>query len=250
MDQRRYQREQKRKKMKKVLILKIILCAVLILITTMIFNQKNAMKKKPSTKELITVDVIDDNNSPSESNSTEGYSDWNLILVNKWNPLPNEYNVDLVEVPGGERVDKRIYEPLMEMLEDAKDVNWNQLPKIISGYRTEQKQQQLFDAKVNTFKEMGYSNAKAIEEAELWVAYPRYSEHGLGSAVDINGATYDLFFWLQENSYKYGFIFRYPGSKTDLTGFSEEVWHYRYVGVDAATEMFEKGLSLEEYLQR
>ena len=67
-------------------------------------------------------------------------------------------------------------------------------------------------------------------------------------AVDINGATYDLYFWLQENSYKYGFIFRYPGDKTDITGVAEEVWHYRYVGVEAATEMHEKGLCLEEYL--
>ena len=59
---------------------------------------------------------------------------------------------------------------------------------------------------------------------------------------------YDLYFWLQENSYKYGFIFRYPGDKTDITGVAEEVWHYRYVGVEAATEMHEKGLCLEEYL--
>ena len=66
--------------------------------------------------------------------------------------------------------------------------------------------------------------------------------------MDINGATYDLYFWLQENSYKYGFIFRYPGGKTDITGVAEEVWHYRYVGVEAATEMYEKGLCLEEYL--
>ena len=80
------------------------------------------------------------------------------------------------------------------------------------------------------------------------MAVPGYSEHQAGLAVDINGATYDLYFWLQENSYKYGFIFRYPGSKTEITGVAEEVWHYRYVGVEAATEMYEKGLCLEEYL--
>ena len=54
--------------------------------------------------------------------------------------------------------------------------------------------------------------------------------------------------WLQENSYKYGFIFRYPAGKSDITGVTEEVWHYRYVGVDAATEIYEQGLCLEEYL--
>jgi D-alanyl-D-alanine carboxypeptidase len=77
---------------------------------------------------------------------------------------------------------------------------------------------------------------------------PGHSEHQLGFAVDINGATYDVYLWLQENSYKYGFIFRYPGSKTDITGTAEEVWHYRYVGKEAAKEIYERGICLEEYL--
>lgn len=65
----------------------------------------------------------------------------------------------------------------------------------------------------------------------------------------INGETYDLYFWLQENSYKYGFIFRYPGNKTDITGISEEVWHYRYVGKEVTKEIYDKGICLEEYLE-
>ena len=69
-------------------------------------------------------------------------------------------------------------------------------------------------------------------------------------AVDINGATYDLYFWLQENSYKYGFIFRYPGSKTDITGTAEEVWHYRYVGKEAAAEIYEQQICLEDVYKR
>ena len=89
-----------------------------------------------------------------------------------------------------------------------------------------------------------------LEMAKEWVAAPGYSEHQLGFAVDINGATYDLYFWLQENSYKYGFIFRYPGSKTDITGTAEEVWHYRYVGKEAAAEIYEQQICLEEYLER
>ena len=84
--------------------------------------------------------------------------------------------------------------------------------------------------------------------ARQWLAQPGYSEHQLGLAVDINGAAYDVQLWLQENSYKYGFIFRYPGNKTDITKVAEEVWHYRYVGVNAAKEMYERGICLEEYL--
>lgn len=176
-------------------------------------------------------------------------ADWNLTLVNRWNPLPENYDIDLVEVPGGEKVDKRIYEPLMEMLEAAKEGNWNQLPVIVSGYRTQEKQQELYDEKIAEYRKQGYSKDEAVKQAEQWVAVPGCSEHQLGIAVDINGATYDLYFWLQENSYKYGFIFRYPGGRTNITGTAEEVWHYRYVGVEAATEIYKQGLCLEEYLE-
>ena len=51
------------------------------------------------------------------------------------------------------------------------------------------------------------------------------------------------------NSYKYGFIFRYPGSKAEITGVAEEVWHYRYVGTEAALEIYEQGVCLEEYTE-
>lgn len=136
----------------------------------------------------------------------------------------------------------------MEMLEAAKEGNWDQLPMVVSGYRTQKKQQQLYDDKVAGYRKEGNSQSEAEELAKQGVSVPGYSEHQIGLAVDINGATYDLYFWLQENSYKYGFIYRYPGDKTDITGVAEEVWHYRYVGVEAATEMYEKGLCLEEYL--
>lgn len=176
-------------------------------------------------------------------------ADWNLRLVNRWNPIPEGYNVNLKELPGGEKVDERIYDSLMEMFEAAKEGNWDELPRVISGYRTQEAQQELYDAEVNKYKSQGYSEEDAKTEAGKWVAVPGTSEHQLGLAVDVEGATYDVFLWLQENSYKYGFIFRYPDDKTDVTGTVEEVWHYRYVGVEAATEMYEQGLCLEEYLE-
>lgn len=175
-------------------------------------------------------------------------SGWNLVLVNSQNPFPRDREAELKELPGGEQVDARIHAPLMELLEAAKETNWDQLPEVVSGFRTREKQQLLYDQKVCKYRNQGYPDREARELAEQWVALPGQSEHHTGLAVDINGATYDLYFWLQENSYKYGFIFRYPGNKTEITGVSEEVWHYRYVGVEAATEMYEKGLCLEEYL--
>ena len=56
--------------------------------------------------------------------------------------------------------------------------------------------------------------------------------------------------WLMANCYKYGFILRYPADKSDITEISYEPWHYRYVGVEAATEMYQKHLCLEEYLEQ
>ena len=156
-----------------------------------------------------------------------------------------EHEIDLVNVPGGETVDARIYDPLMEMLDAAGELG----PIVVSGFRTADKQQSLYDDKINKYIKQGYSESEAIELAQQWVAEPGTSEHQLGLAVDINGATYDIYLWLQENSYKYGFIFRYPGNKTHITGVAEEVWHYRYVGKEAAAEIYERGICLEEYLE-
>lgn len=203
----------------------------------------------------VPVEIGESDNLPSSASdanlpSSVSDAEWNLTLVNKWNPLPENYEIDLVEVPGGEKVAESIYEPLMDMLEAAKEGNWDQLPEVVSGYRTQEKQQELLDEKIEEFKQQGYASDEAFVQANMWVSVPGYSEHQLGTAVDINGATYDLYFWLQENSYKYGFIFRYPAGKSEITGASEEVWHYRYVGVKAATEMYEQGLCLEEYLDK
>ena len=235
-----------------ILTFSIIMIVIAILGSLLLKGSEEHVILNPTdTQPGLTLDDISSGVGESDKpQSSTDDTEWNLVLVNKWNPIPQNYEINLVEVPGGEKVDERIYEPLMEMLEAAKEGNWDQLPMVVSGYRAQEKQQQLYDEKIAEYKQEGYSNEEAVEQAEQWVAVPGYSEHQLGIAVDINGATYDLYFWLQENSYKYGFIFRYPGAKTNITGTAEEVWHYRYVGVEAATEMYEQGLCLEEYLDR
>lgn len=204
--------------------------------------EKNVMEASYGGKQQ----EMKENCSSAQNAGTD--EPWNLLLVNRDNPIPDNYNVNLVEVEGGECVDQRIYEPLMEMLNAAREGNRGELPMVVSGYRTQEKQQSLYDEKIAKFKKEGYSDSEAVKLAEQWVAVPGYSEHQLGFAVDINGAVYDVYLWLQENSYKYGFIFRYPGSKMDITGTAEEVWHYRYVGKEAAKEIYERGICLEEYL--
>lgn len=251
----RYRRVRKRKTNRTIILIltfSIIMIAIAILGSLLLKGSEEHVILNPAdTQPGLTLDDdissgIEESGKPQSSTDD---TEWNLTLVNKWNPIPENYEINLVEVPGGEKVDERIYEPLMEMLEAAKEGNWDQLPMVVSGYRTQEKQQQLYDEKLLNISKRDIQ-MKKLKQAEQLVAVPGYSEHQLGIAVDINGATYDLYFWLQENSYKYGFIFRYPGAKTDITGTAEEVWHYRYVGVEAATEMYEQGLCLEEYLDR
>lgn len=71
-------------------------------------------------------------------------------------------------------------------------------------------------------------------------------------ALDINAdpsysSDYNVYNWLAENAYKYGFILRYPQGKEYITGIDYEPWHYRYVGKEAALEIFNKNITLEEY---
>jgi len=121
------------------------------------------------------------------------------------------------------------------------------------GYRTQEEQQQLLDEKIEAYENEGKSKSEAKKLAEQWVAIPGTSEHQLGIAVDINADTTksssdDVYSWLAENAHKYGFIKRYPSDKTDITGVINEPWHYRYVGTEAALEIYSQGMCLEEYI--
>ena len=179
-----------------------------------------------------------------------------LTLVNPWNPLPDDWTVDLVTLDDGHRVDSRCYEAYMEMINACKAAGYS--PVNCSGYRTQETQQSLYDNKVQRLISSGMSEEEAKTEAAKAVAIPGTSEHQLGLAVDLVDANMqDLTSaqestetqkWLMANSWRYGFIHRYPNGKTDITGIIYEPWHYRYVGKDAAQEIFNRDITLEEYL--
>lgn len=128
-------------------------------------------------------------------------------------------------------------------------------PLVWSSYRDTSEQQRMMEEKVDTFLAQGMSQREAEKEAKLWVAEPGYSEHELGLAVDINSeseelcASWDVYAWLQEHCWEYGFILRYPEDKTEITGIDYEPWHFRYVGKEAAREIMESGICLEEYIE-
>lgn len=190
----------------------------------------------------------EDNRAPIAAGDV---GEWSLLLVNRDNPLPENYRVETTQLSNGQSVDKRIYPALQAMFDDARADGV--YPIVASGYRTAEKQQSLMEEKIASFEAEGYSHARAREMAEDWVALPGTSEHQTGLAVDINAdgihsAGYEVYDWLNQNAHKYGFICRYPSDKTDITGISNEPWHYRYVGVTAAMEIHRQDLCLEEYL--
>ena len=184
-----------------------------------------------------------------------------LILVNPWNKLPEDYQPELEEIPQADTedplyVDVRWAEALRQMIADCKEAG--NYPYICSAYRSLEKQQFLFNNKIRRLVLEGVDPDEAPEIAAMSVAKPNTSEHQLGLAVDI----IDFFYtnldkgqeetstqqWLMENSWRYGFILRYPNGSSDITGIIYEPWHYRYVGEEAAAEIYELGVTLEEYL--
>ncbi|MBQ9413511.1 MAG: M15 family metallopeptidase [Clostridia bacterium] len=184
-----------------------------------------------------------------------GY-DWNLRLVNTWNRMSAEDSNSLnTEDIDGEECDARIYSALRAMLDAGSAYGL----AVTSGYRSYSLQEELFENKIGRVQAAtGYDYDEAAEVAATEVARPGTSEHNTGLAVDlVNSECYDLeeywedtaaFGWLQEHCADYGFILRFPRGKQEYTGIVYEPWHYRYVGVEAATEIMSRGLCLEEYL--
>lgn len=182
--------------------------------------------------------------------------DWNLILVNRTHPLPDDFEVELKSIGSGHQIDARAYDDYAAMIQAArKDGVY---VYVTSSYRSMDKQISLHETKIEEGVMMGYSYAQAKERAAEVVAVPGTSEHQAGLALDFVSAEYRKldekqentkgFQWLKENCYDYGFILRYPNGKTEETGIIYEPWHFRYVGKKAAREIRASGQTLEEYL--
>lgn len=180
-----------------------------------------------------------------------------ILLVNPWNAIPDDYEVELVTYSGRHKVAVECYDALKQMLADCKAAGNTAI--VCSAYRTQEYQQGLFDRKIQYYIDRGYSREEAEVVAATVVAFPGTSEHQLGLAVDLVDISYQLLDdaqedtaaqkWLMQNSWRYGFILRYPNEKSEITGIIYEPWHYRYVGTELAQELYERDICLEEYLE-
>lgn len=182
--------------------------------------------------------------------------DWCLALVNKDYSLDKDYEPAMKKLVDDMEVDERIVEEASQMLKAAKKDGMDMV--VVSAYRSYDTQTTLFNSDMQSWVNAGYSFLEAFETTSKSVAYPGHSEHAMGLALDIVSESYqtldeeqentDEAQWLKEHCWEYGFILRYPVGTTDITGIIYEPWHYRYVGKEAAKEITEQGITLEEYL--
>lgn len=245
----------------------IVFILLLIIIFSIINNKKkinsDLNSKVSSTNNVSGINSKNNVQAESESKSEEinlvynNPNDEYLVLVNKENSLEENYEPDDLVIPNiplqtssdmTAHVRYQVAVELENMFNDAKKSGINLIG--ISGYRSCDYQTTVYNDAV--------ANDGAIS-ANNYVAHPGHSEHQTGLAIDVLSDEYsnldegfentESFKWLSENISNYGFIIRYPKGKEDITGYSYEPWHLRYVGKNAAKEISDNQLTLEEYLK-
>ena len=176
-----------------------------------------------------------------------------LMLVDRLNPVPEEViqNLRFGEA-GGVRLERQAASSLDKLLRAAE--NEGIVIKALSGFRSIEYQQELWDKSISALAARGLSHEEAEEEVSRTLARPGHSEHQSGLAIDVNMAS--SYFdntpeakWLAEHCNDYGFIIRYKPGKEQYTGYVAESWHIRYLGdVELCKNIEASGLCLEEYL--
>ncbi len=212
-----------------------------------------------SLDDILEANEVTTGSGGAQQTSVFGLSrdDWQLVLVNKQHPVPEDYTFTLGTIKGRMKCDARIIDDLMDMMQAAKADGITLM--VCSPYRDYNRQTVLFNRKIDYYMEKGYSYLEAYKISSMTVTVPGASEHQIGLALDIVSTTYSALetgfgetkagLWLREHCDEYGFILRYPLGKEYITGIQYEPWHFRYVGKEAAAEIMERDITLEEFLE-
>lgn len=220
--------------------------------TEEISNNDDSEQSQNTTNSTNETGTENSSNTVTASNNLSLLDDWQIRLVNRDNPLPDDFTVELENLDASRKFDKRAIEPLKQMICDMRDRGikniWAQ-----STYRSIEYQKGLYEKSINKYLKQGKSQEEAQKLTDEYINRPGTSEHHLGLAVDFNNVDEGFentkaYKWLLENASDYGFILRYPKEKEDITGIEYEPWHWRYVGPEHAKKMKEQNLCLEEYV--
>lgn len=178
------------------------------------------------------------------------YQNKDYILVNKYIYMDDNYipdhleDLDLSYSRSGMKLVNTAKIALEKMVDAAKKDGYN--IRVMSSYRS-------YNYQVNLYNKYVENDGK--DAADTYSARPGYSEHQTGLCIDIDDGVINYtnfensksFNWMQENAHKYGFILRYPKDKTEITGYTYESWHYRYVGEKIASYIKKHNITLDEY---
>ncbi len=228
----------------KVLIISMPLLVIAVIVTVLVigFNRISSVRipdKKIEYENSYTVSEQEDNEKL-------------LMIVSPKNPLSGSYKPSLDEY-GGIKADEILMEALNELMEDAKKEKL--ALQIKSGYISAAEQNELYEDEVRRLMAReGQSSARAAEDAELTVPMGNHADTQLGLSITFSSAkTFEFsqseeYLWLLKNSYKYGFILRYPENKQRYTDTDFNPSLFRYVGKDNALKMKTLNMCLDEYI--
>ncbi len=211
------------------------------------YQEKNPSLK---TEDIIKRVNIGLDKSYYEETKKTPYHNKDYILVNKYismedNYIPNHLeDLDLSYSRSGMKLVHTAKTALEKMVTAAKEEGY--MIRVMSSYRS-------YNYQVNLYNKYVQNDGK--EAADTYSARPGYSEHQTGLCIDIDDGIVNYtdfeqsksFKWMQENAHKYGFILRYPKDKSEITGYTYESWHYRYVGKKIASYIKKHNITFDEY---
>ena len=193
--------------------------------------------------DVVSLVNVNRDNKFYENTTATDLTNYNEMLVNKYHLLNKDFQAnDIVNVSStygyaNNSLNKEAYEAFKQLANDAKKEGHTIV--ILSSYRTYEYQEKLWNH----------------DKDDDYVARPGSSEHITGLAIDVsdfndkNDSFKDTesYTWMINNAHKYGYILRYPENKENITGYSYEAWHYRYVGTSLATKIYNEGITFDEY---
>lgn len=212
------------------------------------YKKDNESKKNNEIVAIINTEAnVDWMDNEKKTDTSKG----SLMLVNRIYGLSSDYEPDdIVDIPSlyaysGKKISNSILNDIISLIDAGKEEGYTFV--VSDGYRSYKEQENIYN---------NYKNSFGESEADIYVAKPGHSDYQTGMSFDLmpynkvidNPTESEEYKWLKENAHKYGFIFRFPKDKENLTRFKSSTWRLRYVGTDASTIIYNENLCLEEYL--
>lgn len=219
-------------------------------------NLEKYLEYKKENKNISNTDIVSIINTEAnidwmDNEKKTDTSKGELMLVNRIYGLDKDYEpADIIDIPSqyaysGKKISESILDNIISLIQDLKDNGYTFV--VSDGYRSYQEQENIYN---------NYKDSLGEKEADIYVAKAGHSDYQTGLSFDLmpynkvieNPYDSEEYKLLKETAYKYGFIFRFPKDKEELTRFKSSAWRLRYVGSEASTMIYNEDICLEEYI--